>query len=235
MDDNFNNDSIVNLLANDNYIIVNRSIIKEFGLKEAILLGELASEFNYYKKNNQLDENGFFYSTIDNVKNNTSLSVYEQKKCLDNLAKRNVINVVVKGIPATRYIKINSFILINLFANNLKTSLRETNKLDCEKLTPKNNKKNNKEDINKEIYKEKNFKKPTLSEVQAYCIERNNTVDAEYFIDYYESKGWLVGKTQMKDWKAAVRLWEKKNTKKIDKQKEFDEMCKRLAYLDEEE
>jgi len=95
-----------------------------------------------------------------------------------------------------------------------------------------NNKENNN---NKLLLQKKVFKKPTLSEVQAYCIERNNTVDAEYFIDYYESKGWLVGKTKMKDWKAAVRLWEKKNTKKIDKQKEFDEMCKRLAYLDEEE
>ena len=92
-----------------------------------------------------------------------------------------------------------------------------------------NNTNNNKKEINKE-----NFKKPTLEEVQEYCRERGNTIDAEYFIDYYESKGWLVGKTKMKDWKAAIRLWEKKETKKIDKQKEIDDMCKRLAYLDEE-
>lgn len=93
---------------------------------------------------------------------------------------------------------------------------------------------NKKENINNKLFIQKKFKKPTLDEVQEYCRERNNTVDAEYFIDYYESKGWLVGKTKMKDWKAAIRLWERKNNKKVDRQKEIDEMCKRLAYLDEE-
>ena len=93
---------------------------------------------------------------------------------------------------------------------------------------------NNKENNNNKLLLSKNFKKPTLEEVQEYCRERGNTIDAEYFIDYYESKGWLVGRTKMKDWKAAIRLWEHKSTKKVDKQKEIDEMCKRLAYLDEE-
>ena len=70
--------------------------------------------------------------------------------------------------------------------------------------------KNSKE---KEIYKEKekNFKKPTLEEVQAYCKERNNEVDALRFIDFYESKGWFVGKNKMKDWRACVRTWEQKD------------------------
>lgn len=53
------------------------------------------------------------------------------------------------------------------------------------------------------------FTPPTLEEVKAYCIERKNNVDPERFIDYYTSNGWLVGKTKMKDWKAAVRTWEK--------------------------
>ena len=53
------------------------------------------------------------------------------------------------------------------------------------------------------------FKKPSVEEVRAYCEERKNKVDAEAFVDFYESKGWLVGKTPMKDWKAAVRTWER--------------------------
>ena len=53
------------------------------------------------------------------------------------------------------------------------------------------------------------FTPPTLEDVQAYCKERGNKVDAERFIDYYASKGWLVGKAKMKDWKAAVRNWER--------------------------
>ena len=57
--------------------------------------------------------------------------------------------------------------------------------------------------------KAKRFTPPTLEEVTAYCIERNNTVDPQHFIDYYTSNGWLVGKNKMKDWKAAVRTWER--------------------------
>ena len=58
------------------------------------------------------------------------------------------------------------------------------------------------------------FKKPTLDEVKNYCIERNNNIDAEAFIAYYESKGWTVGSGKMKKWKAAVVTWEKKNYNK---------------------
>ena len=76
-------------------------------------------------------------------------------------------------------------------------------------------------DIEKEIDKEKEnpgdkspekrkrFSPPTLEEVKAYCLERKNRVDAERFIDYYTSNGWQVGKNKMRDWKAAVRTWER--------------------------
>lgn len=57
----------------------------------------------------------------------------------------------------------------------------------------------------------KRFRPPTLEEVEAYCMERNNRVDAARFIDYYTSNGWKVGKNPMKDWKAAVRNWERKD------------------------
>ena len=64
--------------------------------------------------------------------------------------------------------------------------------------------------IKKEIYKERKFKKPTIEEVRKYCEERNNEIDPQKFIDFYESKGWLVGKSPMKDWKACVRTWEQR-------------------------
>lgn len=57
-------------------------------------------------------------------------------------------------------------------------------------------------------------KHPTLDEVKAYCNERNNRVDPERFIDYYTSNGWKVGKNPMKDWKAAVRTWERSDVQK---------------------
>lgn len=69
------------------------------------------------------------------------------------------------------------------------------------------------------------FVKPTSDDIKDYCNERVNNVDANTFFDFYESKGWLVGKAKMKDWKAAVRNWERNETKsetvktgKVDKQ-----------------
>jgi hypothetical protein len=58
------------------------------------------------------------------------------------------------------------------------------------------------------------FKKPTLDDVKNYCILRKNNIDAEAFIDFYESKNWYVGKNKMKDWKACIRTWERRETKK---------------------
>ena len=59
----------------------------------------------------------------------------------------------------------------------------------------------------------KRFTAPTIEDVKAYCKERGNRVDPERFIDYYTSNGWKVGKNPMKDWKAAVRTWERSEPK----------------------
>lgn len=59
----------------------------------------------------------------------------------------------------------------------------------------------------------KKFVPPTIEEVNAYCRERNNSVDAETFVAFYSSKGWKVGRETMKDWKAAVITWEKRERK----------------------
>jgi hypothetical protein len=52
------------------------------------------------------------------------------------------------------------------------------------------------------------FKKPSVDEVKAYCAQRHNSVDAARFVDFYDSKGWMVGSSPMRDWRAAVRGWE---------------------------
>lgn len=63
--------------------------------------------------------------------------------------------------------------------------------------------------------KRKRFTPPTREEVQAYCEERHNNVDADRFVDYYTANGWVQGKGKpIKDWKAAVRTWEKNSSSK---------------------
>ena len=72
-------------------------------------------------------------------------------------------------------------------------------------------------DIVKVKAKVKRFVKPTVVDIAEYCIERNNSVDAEKFHDYYSSNGWKVGKNPMKDWKASVRTWEKNTSQEKEK------------------
>lgn len=60
----------------------------------------------------------------------------------------------------------------------------------------------------------KRFTPPSVEEVKAYCLERGNGIDPESFVNFYASKGWLVGKNKMKDWKACVRTWEGRNSNK---------------------
>lgn len=59
----------------------------------------------------------------------------------------------------------------------------------------------------------KKFIKPTIEEIDEYCLERNNGINANAFYDFYESKDWYVGKNKMKDWKACIRTWEQRDTK----------------------
>ena len=71
--------------------------------------------------------------------------------------------------------------------------------------------------------KRKRFEKPSISDIKQYCMERNNNVNAEHFFDHYESNGWKVGKNSMKDWKAAVRTWERSEYRKPNSKKNSKE------------
>lgn len=71
--------------------------------------------------------------------------------------------------------------------------------------------------------KRKRFEKPSISDIKQYCMERNNNIDARQFYDYYESNGWKVGKNSMKDWKAAVRTWERSEYRKPNSKKNSKE------------
>lgn len=107
-----------------------------------------------------------------------------------------------------------------------------------------NNNDNNVNNVNK--YKKKNIKKekfvkPSVEEVKKYIVEKKLNVNAENFIDYYEANGWCVGKNKMKDWKATLRNWHRRQNgnsktpewfnKKIDEEKATDEEMKKMEDL----
>lgn len=68
-------------------------------------------------------------------------------------------------------------------------------------------------DIDDSNKKKAKFAKPTIEEIRCFCEERNNGIDADEFFNFYESKGWVIGKSPMKDWKACIRTWERNRFK----------------------
>ena len=211
--------SILRLLASDGFLSVNKHIARIVGLDAAVLLAELASAHNYFESRDQLTADGMFFETVEHIQENTTLTQYQQAKAVKVLSNAGILETKKIGIPAKRYFLINEEVVLNILdykkSKNLitgdeKTSSLEVKKLDC----------NNKELNNKNNNKDNRvaFTPPTLDEVSAYCRERQNSVDPEKFIDFYQSKGWMVGRNRMKDWKAAVRTWEKRS-KEISNQK----------------
>ena len=141
------NMTILQLISTENFISVNKELIKLLGLEEAIILGELASEYEFWNRRGELDQ-GFFYSTIENIEKNTTLSVHKQRKALNNLKEKGLIEIKVKGIPAKRYIKIIEKQVYELlsfqFVKNSQTSLSNFEHTVSEKLSGNNNINNNK-------------------------------------------------------------------------------------------
>lgn len=98
---------IIEVIANDNFIVVNKGLANKIGLNESILLGELAGEYNYYRKENRL-EYGWFYSTIENIQNNTSLTARQQRPAIEHLIELGLIEQENRGMPPKRYFKLNN-------------------------------------------------------------------------------------------------------------------------------
>ena len=127
-------------------------------------------------------------------KSKTSISVW-----ISELVKYGYIKVRYTYKEGTKEI-------LNRYISILKGGIEEKLNHPYKKTSKSNNTSiNNKSSNTKGVI----FKKPTIIEIKEYCLERKNTVDAETFSDFYESKGWVVGKSSMKSWKACVRTWEK--------------------------
>lgn len=102
-----------------------------------------------------------------------------------------------------------------------------------DKCTPELEKEIEKELETKKEKRENRFCKPSLQEVEEYCKERNNGINAEKFISFYDAKGWMIGKNKMVDWKGAVRTWEQRD--KADSKKSKPKMGDADYYANDSE
>jgi hypothetical protein len=105
-------------------------------------------------------------------------------------------------------LKYNEYQTLDNQTDNQLTNKRQT----VDKQLTTTNKDNNLKNDNKEPKKQ--FVPPTILEIETYCLDRKNNVNPSKFLDFYESKGWMIGKNKMKSWKAAVRTWEQNNNNK---------------------
>lgn len=114
-----------------------------------------------------------------------------------------------------QYVSDNSTERVRRFRGKQKETQDETFQKQDETVTvtPPEQNRTDTEQNRKEHKKSNSFTSPTIDEVKTYCKQRNNHIDAETFIDFYTAKGWVVGRTKMKDWKAAIRTWEKRDIK----------------------
>lgn len=96
--------NVYEMLSRDNYLTVNKRIMRAIGLSEAIMLSELCYRRQFLARADQLTEDGFFYATVEDVEEETTLSDYAQRKVLEKLSDLGIIKVERRGLPARRYI-----------------------------------------------------------------------------------------------------------------------------------
>ena len=99
------------------FIRVPRPFIRKFGLNTAVMLSEIYSEYTYWKEQNGLQKGGWFFSTIENMYNNTGLSKHQQLVACKELETYGIIKVKYYGMPKKRYFKFDSTMFNRLYSD----------------------------------------------------------------------------------------------------------------------
>ena len=139
------------------------------------------------------------------------VSVSWASKCLSHLLELGLVRVV-KFDGRKRYVESTIQFKADLNDSSMQNGIKVPHTDNNEYININNN----------SLYKKgsSHFQKPTIEEIQQYCQEKEINVDAEHFFNFYESKGWLVGKAPMKNWRAAVCTWVKREKKFPQKKRE---------------
>ena len=186
------------LLSSTAFLVVNKTLAKNIGLKETILLADLISKEEYFINNGMTD--GWFFNTEDNIFKDTTLTPYQQRNALKTLKKYEIIETKRKGIPAKQYFKINEEQVIKFLNNKSSTNLTTINK--------------NKEII---LNNKLSIKEKFINQVMFFDYPKEMKED---FINY-----WTEGKKKMRyqkqvtfEIKLRLERWSK-NSAKWDKPK----------------
>ena len=201
------------LLSSSAFLIVNKQLAKQVGLKGAVLLADLISKEEYFIANGMTD--GWFFNTAKNIEDDTCLTSHQQRKAIKNLKDLGIIETKVVGIPAKQHFKIIENKLLSYF----NTSCEETAKLVVKK-TQTINKNNNNNNNNNNISNRKN---EFVFEVLSFDYDESIL---NGFIDYWTEpnkskskmkfeleKTWET-KRRLKTWAANQKKWDKPKSNK---------------------
>jgi len=171
----------------------------------------MKANFQDKKWQGETIKRGSFVTGLKSLSFETGLSIQQIRTSLDKLTSTN--NITSKSTNKYRIITVLNY--DDYQNDNKQVNSQITNNLTIKQQTNNNN------EVIKELKEEKKvikkqakkFTRPNIEEVKSYCLEKNYNIDAEYFISFYESNGWKVGKNPMKSWKASLTTWSKRNAK----------------------
>ena len=157
--------------------------------------------------NNITVKRGQTITSLPHLSRDTGISIQSIRTCLNRLKSTGEITD-----KSTNKYRIITIINYDTYQSQKETINRQINNQTNRQSTGNQQATNSKQEVKKERSKEKKIYNipPSLSEVQEYCKQRSNNIDPQKFVDYYEARGWLIGKVKMKNWQAAIRTWEQR-------------------------
>jgi phage replication O-like protein O len=192
------------------YTKIENSLIEQFccyrlsGEEWLILWSIIRKTWGWHKEKDRI--------SLAQIQNLTKIHKSSIIRAIKKLLEKKIIHKKANGNTSTYSIN-KDYSAWKLFTKKLTVNKKanEVSNLVNNSLAKKRHTKNNitKKNISKDII----IEKPKIEDIKNYCVENNINIDAEFFFNYYEANGWMMGKNRIKDWRALVKVWEKKSAK----------------------
>ncbi len=170
-------DAIIDLLRSDGSVIANKNLAFEIGMRETIVFSELLSKYRYFKQEEMLTDDGYFFNTVDNFRLDTTYTGKQQRRAINKLEKLNLIKTDLRGLPPKRYFKPtkNTSLVLKLINEGAKKREELKEKL-AEKAVISKNRYNGR--INTSETEETNIPKRSVNNTKGTILSNNTKVNA---------------------------------------------------------
>lgn len=244
----------LSLLASSNYIILNKDLIKALGLHEAVIIGELCSQYIYWENINQLVDGEYFYATREKIEEKTCINAYYQRVAIKKMEEKGILTLKRMGIPCKIYYKINEEKLLECIktakdsvvydmndkkktqdiTSNLPNKQQDTDNthINNNNINKKINNNNNTHENFKERQKKRYAKLVTMTEQEYKDLTKEyGEQTTKQLIEQLNLYKQAKGKEYESDY-AAILYWVTERLRKIKKKNESYKMLKNKTNSD---